>query len=108
MEVPSHTMPAESEREKPPCLDLNADREGGQERDTQSGHDRLLDRLRVAQLHGGPAPGAGDLQRPLRHLPSGRPLLSDQQTLSGEQLDSDLPAFGPGMSWGHDEDQLIG
>jgi hypothetical protein len=108
VEVASYAMPAEAERGQPSRLELNADGMNRQERDAQPGHNGLLDRVGVAEFHGEPDPGAGKLERSLRHLPSGRPFLSNQKSLSGEQLDPDLPASRPRMPRGHDEHQFIG
>jgi hypothetical protein len=67
-------------------LDLVAHGVHGDKRHPQSGRDRLLDGLRVRQLHGHGEPDAGLLERALRQRPGRRALFPNQKPLQHRRM----------------------
>src|SRR5215470_7937554 len=107
VEVPAHLQAAHAHRRQPSGRELALDRVHGHERDAESRHHRLLDGLGVIQLHNDLAAHTGLLQRTLRHVARGRPLLAHQERLVAELLHANLALLGPGMIAGHDQHDLV-
>jgi hypothetical protein len=108
MKVPLHAGTAKPKGMEPSGRELTAYRIDRNEGNTEAGHHRLLDRLRMVQLHRRLEADPGSLQRPLGDATRGGPFLSHQEGFTGKCLGCNVPAPCPRMARRNDEEQLIG